>query len=255
MTNPGNNVSHRVKEIRQLTDKTQWYHCPGIFNPADLPSRGISAKELIGSTIWWNGPAFLQLSEEKWPLTSNPQAMNDIIPSELIKFTPSVSYTFSTTTGNVSSLDQAIDYTHLGNMTCLLRVTALVLRFTNNCQMKGSTPNKRRKLKPNLPICLSASEIIEAERLWIGFVQANSFQAEIEFLLTGRSSKPILVDQFRLKLDDNKILRCQGRIGNSSLPLSSNEPIILPSKHYFVELLILDAHNKLKHSGVNDSKG
>ena len=61
------------------------------------------------------------------------------------------------------------------------------------------------------------------------------------------------MDQFRLKFDKNKLLRCQGRIGNSSLPLGSNEPIILPSKHYLVRLLIIDVHNRLKHSGVNDT--
>ena len=61
------------------------------------------------------------------------------------------------------------------------------------------------------------------------------------------------MDQFKLRIDDNKILKCQGRIGNSSLLLSSNEPIILPSNHYFVKLLILDVHDKVKHSRVNDT--
>ena len=48
-------------------------------------------------------------------------------------------------------------------------------------------------------------------------------------------------------------MKCQGRIGNSSLPLSSKEPIILPSNHYFIKLLILDVHDKLKHSGVDST--
>ena len=61
------------------------------------------------------------------------------------------------------------------------------------------------------------------------------------------------MDQFKPKIDDNKLLKCQGRIGNSSLSLNSNEPIILPSNHYFVKLLILDIHDKVKHSGVNDT--
>ena len=125
-------VSHRVKEIHQLIDKTQWYHCPGILNPADLPSRGISGGELLQSTIWWNGPAFLQLSKDKWPITEILQHMNEITQSKLIKNAPSVSYIFYTTViDNVSSLDKAIDYTYFGSMTCLLRVTAFVLSFIN----------------------------------------------------------------------------------------------------------------------------
>ena len=75
----------------------------------------------------------------------------------------------------------------------------------------------------------------------------NAFQIEINFLLTHKPLKPIRADQFRLKIDKNRLLKFQGRIGNSSLPLSSNEPIILPSHHYFVKLLILDVHDKLKH--------
>ena len=39
-------VQHRVNEIRELTNKHQWRHCPGELNPADLPSRGCSVQEL-----------------------------------------------------------------------------------------------------------------------------------------------------------------------------------------------------------------
>ena len=43
-------VAHRIKKIHRLTDKNQWYHCPGILNPADLPSRDTTAEELAQST-------------------------------------------------------------------------------------------------------------------------------------------------------------------------------------------------------------
>lgn len=42
-------VQHRVEEIRSLTTREEWGHCPGDTNPADLPSRGLSANDL--STI------------------------------------------------------------------------------------------------------------------------------------------------------------------------------------------------------------
>ena len=39
-------VGHHIKEIHQLTAKNQWYHCPGILYPADLPSRGTTGEAL-----------------------------------------------------------------------------------------------------------------------------------------------------------------------------------------------------------------
>ena len=42
-------VHHRIQDIRRLTDNHSWRHCPGILNPADLPSRGVNASELINS--------------------------------------------------------------------------------------------------------------------------------------------------------------------------------------------------------------
>lgn len=52
-------VRHRVDEIRQLTSKEDWRHCPGDVNPADLPSRGLTGNEMINSSMWWNGPSFV----------------------------------------------------------------------------------------------------------------------------------------------------------------------------------------------------
>lgn len=43
-------VGHLIKEIHQMTAKNQWYHFPGIFNPADLPFRG-TTKELVQSNM------------------------------------------------------------------------------------------------------------------------------------------------------------------------------------------------------------
>uniref|UniRef100_A0A1X7UC75 Uncharacterized protein n=1 Tax=Amphimedon queenslandica TaxID=400682 RepID=A0A1X7UC75_AMPQE len=49
-------VQNRVNEIRKLVPKTQWRHCAGMSNPADLPSRGVSPGELKSTNLWFNGP-------------------------------------------------------------------------------------------------------------------------------------------------------------------------------------------------------
>ncbi len=56
-------VRHRVSNILTVSEREQWYYCPGPENPADLPSRGKHAN-LAGNRLWWEGPEFLHHSPE-----------------------------------------------------------------------------------------------------------------------------------------------------------------------------------------------
>lgn len=53
-------VSNRILEIQSLTSPAHWYHCPGTQNPADIISRGMSAGQLVESSLWLHGPEYLQ---------------------------------------------------------------------------------------------------------------------------------------------------------------------------------------------------
>ena len=44
-------VSNRVKNIQSLTEPSEWRHCPGKENPADICSRGSSVKDLMESAL------------------------------------------------------------------------------------------------------------------------------------------------------------------------------------------------------------
>ena len=52
-------VQNRIDEIRKLTDRKGWRHCPGIENPADIGSRECLASELVDDSLWWEDPAWL----------------------------------------------------------------------------------------------------------------------------------------------------------------------------------------------------
>jgi hypothetical protein len=60
-------VANRVAEIREVTSPQQWGHCPGVLNPADDASRGLTPQSLSSQHRWWNGPEFLCKHEEFWP--------------------------------------------------------------------------------------------------------------------------------------------------------------------------------------------
>ena len=53
-------VRNRVAKIQTLVPSDRWGHVKGENNPADLPSRGVTADVLLDSSFWWKGPEWLR---------------------------------------------------------------------------------------------------------------------------------------------------------------------------------------------------
>ena len=53
---------------------------PGLLNPADMPSQGLTGSELGDSKFWWNGPEFLCLPKSNWPCTPS---LDDCLEADL----------------------------------------------------------------------------------------------------------------------------------------------------------------------------
>ena len=99
---------------------------------------------------------------------------------------------------------------------------------------------------------LTSCEIDEAESRLIKDIQAKSFSKEIEFLKENKkTTPPLYVTQFGLYLDNNEILKCKGRLKNATLSDSSKNPIILPTKHHFTDLIVKDIHERAYHGEIN----
>ena len=93
-------VQQRVEEIRSLTSLVTWRRCQGELNPADIPSRGFSAKELSANTIWWNDPAFLYRPESELPECRPTHHEDEIALQEAVKNPPSVTHSLTTTSNS-----------------------------------------------------------------------------------------------------------------------------------------------------------
>ena len=236
-------VQHRVSEIRKLTNPYSWSHCPGIQNPADLPSRGLSATELLQSNLWWNGPPFIAQVHVEPP--SFNDAISEEAKAELAKSPTNLTQVL-TNQGTVieDGVHQLIDSTMYSCLERLLRVTAYVVRFVN--RLRRGRINRTGSL-------LKAEEIAHAEILWIRGIQKLAFPQEIHYLRKPGSARPPLIRQFNLFVDTKGLLRCRGRLNLSNLPVSGKQPILLPTNHHFVSLLVLQARDDCKHSGVNDT--
>jgi len=61
------------------------------------------------------------------------------------------------------------------------------------------------------------------------------------------------VKQFNLYLDEDKIIRCKGRINNAHTTEESKNPVLLPSRHRYTELLIRERHDHVHHNGVRET--
>lgn len=238
-------VSNRVTEIRELTNVNSWRHISGNSNPADLPSRGVTAQQLVNSQLWWAGPEFLKQDDSEWPtppcenlvdetaLEEGPDTTYVLVNSQEEKLVPKI--------GNIMKCDTFSD------ITSLLRVTAYLLRFANNLKRKV---NKSTVITDQL----SADEIENARKHWIKSAQSDSFHKEIVAVRNKDLSTNLpYVKQFGLFMDEMGILRCKGRLDNSSLPYDTKNPIFLPGNHPLTLLIIKNIHSQVMHSGIRNT--
>ena len=112
-----------------LTNKKQWRFCPGLHNPADLPSRGCSGEELICNRNWWRGPEFLCQPQPSWP----------ILPTYV---RTSLSTNEAGKLGRMTTinLDKVIDVTRYSSKVKLLQVTATVIKIAQFWVNKNKAP-------------------------------------------------------------------------------------------------------------------
>ena len=62
-----------------------------------------------------------------------------------------------------------------------------------------------------------------------------------------------MVNQLGMYIDDDYIIRCEGRINNSTLPDTAKQPILLPLKHGFTAMVIRESHKIVLHEGIRET--
>ena len=241
-------VQNRVDNILKLTDRNQWKFCPGSLNPADIPSRGIRGSSLPGNQVWWHGPNFLSGPCSAWPNSITTEGQNNEDAAKEIVKSP-LNVTFALTLGVCHEIKLAdlIDINRFSSIDRVLRVFSWVRRFIENCK-KGTNDHQSE---------LEATEILESEKVLIRVLQTENFAREISYLSNINKNKdrkpPLLVSQFNLFIDKEGLLRTRTRINNASVSIESREPILLPSKSLFSELIIKKYHDLVFHNGTRDT--
>ena len=222
-------IANRVSEI-QRSNITQWHHISSQENPADVASRGISPLLLQSHPLWWSGPLWLHNHYSEWPITipkMNPP--DDLEERNLVA-------------AHTSQLIQWDLVDKYSSLTTLLRVTAVIMRFTKNTRTKSD----EREIG-----FLKALEINNARLYWIKYCQHNAFTEDIACLKNDATlPKKSRLTSLNPFLDAHGLLRISGRAKNSNLPYNQNHSMILPKHNTFTNLIVHHAHHATLHGGT-----
>ena len=229
-------VANRIATIQDIVPPKQWYHCPGVHNPADVASRGSLGHDLIKNSMWINGPLWLK-TYKCYPQPSGQISYQTEGTDSELKNTNTVCVT------QADTIDSKFAFKSLSKYNRVINVLCYVLRFIHNCR----TPIDQRETGP-----LNNSETTVAEPTLWRITQKLHFPEELQRLKEGkplnRNSKIIKLSPY---LDHQGIIRVQGRLQNSHLSMGAKHPIILPNS-YVVFLLIRFIHVfTLNHAGID----
>ncbi|XP_041484654.1 uncharacterized protein LOC121431209 [Lytechinus variegatus] len=223
-------VANRISKIQDVSDPSQWRHVDTKSNPADDGSRGVPVRQL---GRWIKGPEFLLNERDTWPV--NPVVSQGNI--EELKVDPEVKKSQVYVTMASSSLDELMK--RFSTWTRLKRAVAWILRFKNYIKSKVTGDIISRG-------DLTVDELESAEREVICRLQRQSFPSEF---LTGAGERMVSLDKLDPILVDG-LLRVGGRLDRAPVENSLKYPLILPSHHHVTELIVVDHHQKVGHSGM-----
>ncbi|KAK3744013.1 hypothetical protein QZH41_004823 [Actinostola sp. cb2023] len=252
-------VANRVAAILDQSTETQWKYVETSLNPADEASRGMTVDAFLHNKRWTDGPDFLKQSEETWP--QRPPDMGQI-PNDDPEVKKSIEAFAIEVSNDSDYISKVLE--KFSSWTSLKKIIAWILRYKNNLR-KQSQRRKANEVisyqsKVNAIIPLSVSEINDAERVIVKYVQKQAFKEELSILNcidkeNQESSNQSTVKKCSsiYKLDPimkDSLLRVGGRLQRAPIENDAKHPIILPKKHHVVKLIINYYHRASAHSGI-----
>ena len=155
-------MANRVSEIQHITRDGTWNHVPGVENPADIISRGVTPLQLAESSTWWNGPGWLQEDSKSWP--NFTEVLDQQFDSVTLEERPLV-------TAALQKLPPSELFGLHSSLLKLVRLAAWVLRFASNCRV-----NDRAQRRAGV---LTAKEYDEALIALVKLAQFECFPIEL----------------------------------------------------------------------------
>ena len=220
-------LAHRVNEILENTNKTEWYYVSTESNVADSTTRYQDFRQLSSNSVWFQGPKFL-LQENFF----SPKDLN----------------TFSVNTINIAKTkvqNFKINWEYYSSLLKLTRHLAWIIKLKRNwISCKKGEPHRE-----NFTF-LKLSEMKESRSILLHLSQNESLRQETLTISSNKSvdntSKILPLTPF---LDHRKYLCVSGRLKHANILVNSKNQIILSKSNYLPYLLIKEIHERNAYVG------
>ena len=173
--------------------------------------------------LWWNGPPFLVEEKSRWP--------------EDITCTNS---DITCTNSDISELDEVKREEKRSEICSTLLVDT---KHSEESLANVIDCEKFSKLGKLLHVNLKAEN---QPQIWEIQAALTLWQKEAQHHIKENC------ESLGVFKDEHGILHCR-RIQNSTLPYSTKFPMLLPKKHRFTDLVILDSHETVKHNCIRET--
>ena len=215
-----------MKEIQLIGGS--WHFTPGTCNPADIPTRGSSVASLPSS--WWHGPEWLPFKSE-WP--QEPEMDRQSFDETLLELRKSAHAAVVQVEGSPFIVEFVEPSTSRWKV--LVGSAIRIIRL-----FRGPVENI---------ISVAVQKILrETQRAAFANEHELFLHAEEEPVVLPRNSR---IRELKPFMDESGLLRVGGRLDTAhSLDFEAKHPIIL-DRVRSVELLVLDVHRELSHSGTS----
>ena len=152
-------VANRVKEILRASD-VNFHYVPPSDNPADLPTRGLSAAEIAKANLWWYGPSWLKNLEDTWPQWCVPtDTMKENEATEVFHEMITVSHESDGERNKGCSVCN-IDADKYSSLRKLLRITVYCLKFIKQRVWTTLSSLTKKKVGEKYKLILAVMKIV-----------------------------------------------------------------------------------------------
>ena len=185
--------------------------------------------------MWWNELCFLRSNNDSNDQNVDNYGLNiDLFHEEVLCKEVLV----AAIEENETFIDSMIDIKRYSDFLKLLRVTALVYRFTVSLRKKVT--------KKSLTLCkyVATKEMRIAKLLWL---KCNQY-----YLMEAKDFDSIKRN-LNIRKDEAGLFRTFSRFNNANLPYDVKAPIVLCKSHKLANLIVFYFHSKVLHNGVKQT--